>query len=215
MDLTSYAELAVRLVNTGDAGDGGHDELATIEAYRALMADRAYLRARTAPGDLDALRQLRTELRLIFAACIAGNDEDAAARLNALLARHPIHPEIARHDGQPWHLHHAESGSAADQYAAGAVLGLTRVVTELGTDRLRRCEAAILRQRLRGPDRGPDAELLRGPLRGHRHGNHAPRPAARPGSRPGVTRRYLSSGRGRGTRRGFRLFPGFLPPTCS
>ena len=96
MDLTSYAELAVRLVNAGDAGDGRHDELATIEAYRALMADRAYLRARIAPGDLDALRQLRTELRLIFAACIAGNDEDAAARLNALLARHPIHPEIAR-----------------------------------------------------------------------------------------------------------------------
>lgn len=142
MDLTSYAELAVRLVNAGDAADGGHDELATIEAYRALMADRAYLRARIAPGDLDALRQLRTELRLIFAACIAGDDEDAAARLNALLARHPIHPEIARHDGQRWHLHHAESGSAADQYAAGAVLGLTRVVTELGTDRLRRCEAA-------------------------------------------------------------------------
>ncbi|HTT50648.1 MAG TPA: CGNR zinc finger domain-containing protein [Streptosporangiaceae bacterium] len=142
MDLTSYAELAVRLVNAGDAGDGRHDELATIEAYRALTADRAYLRARIAPGDLDALRQLRTELRLIFAACIAGNDEDAAGRLNALLARHPIHPEITRHDGEPWHLHHAESGSVADQYAAGAVLGLTRVVTELGTDRLRRCEAA-------------------------------------------------------------------------
>ena len=142
MDLTSYAELAVRLVNSGDAGDGRQDEPATIEAFRALTVDRAYPRAQMTPGDLDALRQLRTELRLIFAACIAGNDEDAAARLNALLARHPIHPEIARHDGQPWHLHHAESGSAADQYAAGAVLGLTRVVTELGTDRLRRCEAA-------------------------------------------------------------------------
>ncbi len=142
MDLTSYAELAVRLVNTGDAGDGRQDEPATIEAFRALTADRAYPRAPMTPGDLDPLRQLRTELRLIFAACIAGNDEDAATRLNALLARHPIHPEIARHDSQPWHLHHAESGSAADQYAAGAVLGLTRVVTELGTDRLRRCEAA-------------------------------------------------------------------------
>jgi predicted RNA-binding Zn ribbon-like protein len=142
VDLISYAELAVRLVNAGAAGDGRQDEPATIEAYRALTADRAYPHAQIASGDLDALRQLRTELRLIFAACIAGNDEDAAARLNALLARHPIHPEIARHDGQPWHLHHAESGSAADQYAAGAVLGLTRVVTELGSDRLRRCEAA-------------------------------------------------------------------------
>ncbi|HUY48932.1 MAG TPA: CGNR zinc finger domain-containing protein [Streptosporangiaceae bacterium] len=142
MDLTSYAELAVRLVNTGAASDGRPDELATIEAYRVLMADRAQFSVRVLPGDLDALRQLRADLRLIFAACAEGRDEDAAARLNALLARHPIHPEIARHDGQSWHLHHAESGSVADRYAAGAVLGLTRVLTELGADRLRTCEAA-------------------------------------------------------------------------
>jgi predicted RNA-binding Zn ribbon-like protein len=145
VDLTSYAELAVRLINTGGAGDGRDDELATTEAYRALTADRAYLSARVVPGDLDALQQLRTELRLIFAACAAGRDGEAAARLNALLARHPIHPEIARHDGQPWHLHHAESGSVADKYAAGAVLGLTRVITEFGPDRLRTCETASCR----------------------------------------------------------------------
>ena len=36
MDLNSYAELAVRLVNTRDAG-GRQDELATIEAYQGLM----------------------------------------------------------------------------------------------------------------------------------------------------------------------------------
>jgi predicted RNA-binding Zn ribbon-like protein len=52
-----------------------------------------------------------------------------------------VHPEIARHDGGPWHLHHADSGSVADRYAAGAVLGLTIVVTSVGTDRLRHCEA--------------------------------------------------------------------------
>jgi predicted RNA-binding Zn ribbon-like protein len=145
VDLTSYAELAVRLVNTGGAGDGRDDELATTEAYRALTADRAYLSARVVPGDLDALQQLRTELRLIFAACAAGRDSEAVGRLNALLTRHPIHPEIARHDGQPWHLHHSESGSVADKYAAGAVLGLTRVITEFGPDRLRTCETACCR----------------------------------------------------------------------
>jgi len=145
VDFTSYAELAVRLVNTGGAGDGRDDELATTEAYREFTADRDYLHARVAPGDLDALRQLRTELRLIFVACGAGRDGEAAGRLNALLARHPIHPEIASHDGQPWHLHHAESGSAADKYAAGAVLGLTSVVTEFGPDRLRGCETTSCR----------------------------------------------------------------------
>ena len=141
MDLTSYAELATRLVNTSVAGDGRQDELATVEAYRALMADRAALCARATAADLDALRELRSQLRLIFAACTVGDGDAAAARLNALLARHPIHPEIARHDGGTWHLHHADSGSVADRYAAGAVLGLTIVVTSLGIDRLRHCEA--------------------------------------------------------------------------
>ncbi|HEX9356930.1 MAG TPA: CGNR zinc finger domain-containing protein [Streptosporangiaceae bacterium] len=141
MDLTSYAELAVRLVNTSDAGGGHQDELATVEAYRALMVDRAALCARVSLADLDALRELRSQLRLIFAACAAADGDGAAARLNGLLARHPIHPEIARHDGGTWHLHHADSGSVADRYAAGAVLGLTIVITNLGTDRLRHCEA--------------------------------------------------------------------------
>ena len=36
MDLNSYAELAVRLVNTSHAGDGRQDELATVEAYQGL-----------------------------------------------------------------------------------------------------------------------------------------------------------------------------------
>ena len=50
MDFNSYAELAVRLVNTSDAGAGRQDELATVEAYQALMADRAPLCARGRPG---------------------------------------------------------------------------------------------------------------------------------------------------------------------
>jgi predicted RNA-binding Zn ribbon-like protein len=129
------------LVNTSDAGHGRQDELATVEAYRAFAADRAALSDRVTGADLDALRELRSQLRLIFTACGAGDGDAAAARLNALLARHPIHPEIARHDGGTWHLHHADSGSVADRYAAGAVLGLTMVATTLGTDRLRHCEA--------------------------------------------------------------------------
>jgi predicted RNA-binding Zn ribbon-like protein len=141
VDLTSYAELAVRLVNTSDTGASRQDELATVEAYRALMADRAALCARVTAADLDALRELRSQLRLIFGSCVTGDGDAAAGRLNALLARHPVHPEIARHDGGTWHLHHADSGSVADRYAAGAVLGLTIVVTSLGTDRLRHCEA--------------------------------------------------------------------------
>ena len=144
MDLISYAELAVRLVNAGggEAGDSRPDELASTESYQAFMAGRDYPRGRVSLADLEALRQLRRELRLIFSACADGAADDAASRLNALLTRHPVHPQIARHDDESWHLYHAPSGSVADQYAAGAVLGLIRVLTELGPDRLRHCESA-------------------------------------------------------------------------
>lgn len=142
MDLTSYAELAVRLVNTDVPGREDHDRLASMDTYRALTADRPQLNTRVTLGDLAALRLLRAELRLIFLAGAEGRGDEAATRLNALLTRHPVHPQIVSHDGQPWHLHLAESGSAADQYAAAAIAGLTSLVTRLGAGRLGLCEAA-------------------------------------------------------------------------
>ena len=40
MDLNSYAELAVRLVNTAGAGGEDGDRLANLDGLRALVADR-------------------------------------------------------------------------------------------------------------------------------------------------------------------------------
>ncbi len=138
MDLNTYADLAVRLVNSASQdGDG----LATVESYRALVADRPHLAGRVTAADLEALRLLRAELRLIFAAADGGDAARAAERLNALLTRHPIHQELVSHDSQQWHIHLVESGSAADRHAAGAIVGLTGLVTESGTDRFGICEA--------------------------------------------------------------------------
>ena len=139
MDLNSYADLAVRLVNTTDQGLG--DGLATVESYRAVVADRPHLAGRMTAADLEALRLLRDELRLIFAAADRGDMAPVAERLNALLARHPIHTELVSHDSQGWHIHLVESGSAADRHAAGAVAGLTGLVTSSGTDRFGTCDA--------------------------------------------------------------------------
>jgi predicted RNA-binding Zn ribbon-like protein len=94
------------------------------------------------PGDLDVLRLLRSELRLIFAAAAAGHGTEVADRLNALLVRHPVHPHLVRHDGQPWHMHLVESGTVADRHAAGAVAGLTTLVSVWGTSRLGDCAAS-------------------------------------------------------------------------
>ncbi|WP_406674145.1 CGNR zinc finger domain-containing protein [Nonomuraea sp. N2-4H] len=102
MDLTSYAEWAVRLVN----------DLAP-------------------PAEL---RRLRDELAAVFGA--AGDERAVAARLNALLERYPVRPQLTDHDGSGWHLHLAEDP------AATAVMGLAAVVAELGVDRLGRCQDA-------------------------------------------------------------------------
>jgi hypothetical protein len=137
VDLTSYAELAVRLVNAD--GSGG---LATPAAYLELTADRPHLSGPVTPADLDSLRLLRDELAQVFALAAGSAGPEAVGLLNALLARHPVHPQVSGHDGQPWHLHLCDSGSPADRYGAGAVFGLTAVVTTLGPGALRVCAAA-------------------------------------------------------------------------
>jgi len=140
VDLNSYAELAVRLVNTGSGGGLEGDRLVNLDGLRALVADRQHLNTGVTRNDLDELRALRAEFRAFFVACGAGDGEDAAARLNALLIQHPVHPQLSGHDGQPWHVHYTESGSVADKYAAGAVMGLAVRLTDLGIERFCLCQ---------------------------------------------------------------------------
>jgi Putative stress-induced transcription regulator len=154
--LISYAELAVRLVNSAGDGAGRHDQLSDPDAFRAMVPDRDELLGPVGRGDLESLRQLRTELAAIFAACADRNPGPAVDRLNALLISHPIHPVIspapeadqgirdrgARTPGPGWQLSLNRSGSVADRYAAAAVAGLATLITELGPARLNRCGQA-------------------------------------------------------------------------
>ena len=147
MGLTSYAELAVRLVNS--ASNGGHqDMLSEPEAVRALFADRSDLRGPVTRVDLDALRHLRDELTAVFSACTQGDPAAGVERLNALLISHPVHPVIvpaqgpARRDRRPYQLTLSGSGSVSDRFTTGAVMGLATVLTQFGPDRLGRCGLA-------------------------------------------------------------------------
>lgn len=135
MNLTSYADLAVRLVNTESDGPGRRGGLATADSYHALMADRPHLNGPVTQTDLESLLVLRDELRRVFVSAAGGADSEAVRSLNALLIQHPIQPQISGHDGQDWHLHLTESGTVADRYAAGAVFGLTATVNEIGLSR--------------------------------------------------------------------------------
>jgi Putative stress-induced transcription regulator/CGNR zinc finger len=144
VDHVAYADLAVRLVNSAGPGrkpGGRGDGIASAESYRELVADRPHLAGKVTAGDLEALRLLREELRTIFVAAADDRAAEAVEKLNALLTRHPIHQQVTRHDGGKWHIHLVESGSAADKYAAGAIAGLTGVITESGTDPLGVCAA--------------------------------------------------------------------------
>ncbi|MET8162134.1 CGNR zinc finger domain-containing protein [Sphaerisporangium sp. NPDC005289] len=142
MDLTSYAELAVLLVNSDDTA------LDTLEGAARLLteAGREEQAARLTRADLEVLRELRRELTAVFAAAARHDEDGAVGRLNALLVRHPVRPQISRHDGQRWHLHLTDAGRPSDEYAAGAVMGLTTLVTDLGVDRLGACGAAPCRR---------------------------------------------------------------------
>lgn len=138
----SYADLAVRLVNTAICASDEPDRLGTPESFRALAADFARVTGPVTLYDLGALRHLRTELGLIFAAAVGGSQQDAADRLNALLIQHPIHPELVSHESEHWHVHLAATGSITGRYAAGAVFGLTLFVAQFGVDRLGVCAIA-------------------------------------------------------------------------
>jgi predicted RNA-binding Zn ribbon-like protein len=144
VNLTSYAELAVRLVNTAFQANDDPDPLGAIDAFGVLVADHPHLARAVTPLDLDALRALRDELGEVFTAAATGREDSAVQRLNALLVRSPIQPELVSHDDQHWHLHLADagSGSAFDRYASGAMIGLTLVVSQLGIKRLGVCSIA-------------------------------------------------------------------------
>jgi predicted RNA-binding Zn ribbon-like protein len=142
VDLASYAELAVQLVNTRTPEE---DRLADLDELRTLLTLGPHLGGRVGRSDLEAMRELRADLRAIFESVAAGDEADAAERLNSLLIQHPVHPQISGHDGQRWHLHITESGSVPDRYAAGAAMGLAVYISAEGLERLAICASSPCR----------------------------------------------------------------------
>ncbi len=138
MNLAAYAGLAVRLVNsaTEPAGD---DPLRCAVALRAWLADLPFPAGPVTSQDLSRLRTLRADFAAVFQMAAAGDVTEVTDRLNTLMMVHPVHPILVSHDGEPWHLHLADSGSLTDRYAAAAVISLAVLVDESGTGRLGVC----------------------------------------------------------------------------
>lgn len=141
LDLSSYAEHAVRLVNTEQPARG-EDLLRSPEDVLALIAPVRRIPPRVTDADVTRLRSVRTRLRAVFVDAAAGREADAVATLNGLLAEFPVHPRLTGHDASAWHLHLAgDAVGAAEGFAAIAGMGLAVQLTAHGIDRLGVCQA--------------------------------------------------------------------------
>jgi predicted RNA-binding Zn ribbon-like protein len=144
VQLASYADRAVQLVNTVDSLRGS-DRLCTVDDARTLLSKQGAC-GRLTTHDLDELRTLRVKLRTVFDSADAGDDRHAVNVLNQLLEQYPIRPQISSHDGTGWHLHLAEGApSTAAAYSAKACMGLAVQATELGLMRFGVCQGTPCR----------------------------------------------------------------------
>jgi predicted RNA-binding Zn ribbon-like protein len=151
VELASYSDYAVRLVNTEEPARGT-DALTSVEAVRALFGESSQAARRAAEADVTRFRSVRARLRAVFTSADSGEATQAVDLLNSLLLEFPISPQISGHDfldddGRPrWHMHLADHPSNATAgYAAIAAMGLAFHLTVYGVDRLGLCEAAPCR----------------------------------------------------------------------
>src|SRR3954454_16198008 len=97
-DTVASLRAAVDLVNTGEKPD----TLTTVAHLDAWYAEHGYTGRRDGDEtELAALRALRPVLRVL----LTGDRDQAAERVNAMLAAADALPQLMRHDGLDWHIH--------------------------------------------------------------------------------------------------------------
>lgn len=134
MDLVRYAERSADLVNA---------EIEDASSVVRFLAERAWLHGKVTDQDVGALRDFQAELRPVFEASDASDEALVVARINALLASHPVTPYIAGDGPGSWHLHVADrTSSVAELVVAESLMGLATLVCDLGGTRLGVCAAA-------------------------------------------------------------------------
>jgi predicted RNA-binding Zn ribbon-like protein len=144
MNFSHYTDLPVRLavdlVNTLQPVSGS-DRLADLAALRAFLREHGD-DARVSRDDLERVRELRADLREVFAAAEPGR---AAERINRLLERSGATPRVRAHDGVP-HLHFEPAGAGlAERLGAATAMGLAIVLCDYGADRLGICASPSCR----------------------------------------------------------------------
>lgn len=147
MDFDTYASYGVALVSSQPDDRHPDDPLTSIEGLRRFLAPYPWMAERARAADVAPLADLRTHLRGVFEAAGDSRSATMVRVLNELLDRHRARPSISGHDDSDWHLHVASTdGPVAEEYAAGAVMGLTMAFLDLGPDRFGTCSATGCRK---------------------------------------------------------------------
>lgn len=116
------------------------DRLAATEQALALGSRRN--RAVTVE-DVDQLAAYAASLREVFEHVDRGDMDAACGQANALLTSTGAVPVLARHDGEPWHLHfHAADAPFAQGWAAAMTTSLAIVLGNTFADRIGVCSAS-------------------------------------------------------------------------
>lgn len=138
MDFVRYAERSAGLVNA-DLEDAG--------SVVSVLDQRSWLHDQVVDRDATALRRFQRELRPVFESSNDGDELAVVRLLNELLAKHPVTPYIADHEGDDegphWHMHVADrQSSVAELLVAESLMGLSTLVCDLGATRLGVCDAS-------------------------------------------------------------------------
>lgn len=115
------------------------DRMAAAE--QALSLGRRKQR-RISSGEVDELAGYATSLREVFEYVDSADMDAACEHVNGLLQSTGAVPVLARHDGEPWHLHfHAEDAPFAQAWAAAMATALAIVLGGTFADRIGVCSA--------------------------------------------------------------------------
>jgi predicted RNA-binding Zn ribbon-like protein len=124
-DTEATLRAAVDLVNSGEEPD----TLTSVEQLDAWYAAHRYTGRRDGDqAELEAVRALRPELR----ALLTCSRDEAAERVNAMLAQVQALPQLVRHDDLDWHIHAISRDAPLDRRivaeTAMAMIDLIRAV---------------------------------------------------------------------------------------
>lgn len=137
MNFSHYGDDAVAI--TVDLVNTPFERVRDLEQF---LAERGIVRGRSiGTAEVTGVNGLRGRLREIFDVATAGDERDAAARLNALVVESDVRPELTDHDGT-WHLHYAPVGAdLVRRLTASAAMALAGVLVSFGADRLKVCDS--------------------------------------------------------------------------